>query len=303
MNSASQGAQDALPSESLGIVLRIGSTLAFAGMGVCIKALGQSVPLGQVVFFRSAVALVPLVLFLWWSSDFPRGLATKRPLGHIARSLLGACAMFTSFATIRLLPLAEATLLSYLSPVMLALLGWTLLGENLSLKRLGGIALGLFGGAAFVLPALSGNLTDGSLLGLVMGLATALLTAGALVQVRRLSKAGEKAGAIAFWFAVVSALAGLATLPAGWTVPTAEQAMLLFGSGLFGGIAHLLMTLSFRHADAAALAPFEYLSILWAALAGLLVFSEVPNESFLIAAPLIIAGSVVALPKGRSARR
>ncbi|MEN3794476.1 DMT family transporter [Fulvimarina sp. MAC3] len=210
--------------------------------------------------------------------------------------------MFTSFATIRMLPLAEATLLSYLSPVMLALLGWLFLQENLNAKRISGIALGLCGGAAFALPALSGNLPEGSSLGLFMGLATALLTAGALIQVRRLSKAGEKAGAIALWFAVVSAVAGLATLPFGWTMPTPAEAMLLVGAGLFGGIAHILMTLSFRHADAAALAPFEYLSILWAALAGLLVFAEMPNESFLIATPLIIAGSLVALPRGRKAR-
>ncbi|WP_444431160.1 DMT family transporter (plasmid) [Rhodobacter capsulatus] len=113
-----------LSGEPLGIALRIGSTLAFAAMTACIKALGDAVPLGQVVFFRSAVALLPLVLFLWWTGDFPRGLATRRPFGHIARCLMGAAAMFTSFATLRYLPLAEATLLSYLAPVVLALLGW-----------------------------------------------------------------------------------------------------------------------------------------------------------------------------------
>ncbi|WAP71135.1 DMT family transporter [Jiella pelagia] len=129
-------------------------------MGVCIKGLGETVPLGQVVFFRSAVALVPLALFQWWFDEFPRGLATRRPLGHVARSLMGACAMFTSFATIRPLPLAEATLLSYLSPVLLALLAWSLLGERLSRRRIGGIVLGLCGGAAFVLPAVSGDLTE-----------------------------------------------------------------------------------------------------------------------------------------------
>ena len=109
-------------NEGLGITLRILSTLAFAAMGLCVKALGGSVPLGQVVFFRSAVALVPLVLFLWWRGEWPRGLATARPLGHVGRCLMGATAMFTSFAAIRLLPLAEATMLSYLTPVMLVLL-------------------------------------------------------------------------------------------------------------------------------------------------------------------------------------
>jgi len=138
--------------ETLGILLRIAATLAFAVMGVCIKALGPAVPLGQVVFFRSAFALIPLIAFLWWSGIFPSGLTTTRPLGHIFRCLMGAAAMFTSFATIRLLPLAEATMLSYLAPALMALMGWALLGERLGLRRLGGVAMGLAGGVVFGLP-------------------------------------------------------------------------------------------------------------------------------------------------------
>ncbi|ORE91890.1 DMT family transporter [Aurantimonas sp. 22II-16-19i] len=302
MSAASAEPRSRPSGEVLGIILRIGSTLAFAAMGTCIKALGDTVALGQVVFFRSAVALVPLVLFLAWSGDFPRGLATRRPFGHVARSLLGACAMFTSFATIRLLPFAEAALLSYLAPVMLTLLGWALLGESLNRRRIGGVALGLAGGAAFCLPALSGTFAEGVLLGFILGLATAFLTAGALIQVRRLTLAGESAGAIAFWFAVVSAVGGLMTLPAGWVMPDAPQTALLVGAGVAGGVAHILMTLSFRHAEAAALAPFEYLSILWAGVAGVVVFGEVPNWAFLFAAPLILAGSFVATPKNRRRR-
>ncbi len=286
----------ALPDERYGILLRILSTLAFAAMAACIKALGDAVPLGQIVFFRSVIALLPLVAFLWWCGDWPRGLATRRPLGHLARCLLGATAMFTSFATIRLLPLAEATMLSYLAPVMLALLGWALLGERLTTRRIGGIALGLAGGAAFCVPAFAGELPDAAALGVTLGLVTAILTAGALIQVRKLTLGGESAGAIAFWFAVTSVLGGLATLPWGWIWPGAAGATLLICTGLSGGIAHILMTLSFRHAPASALAPFEYLSVLWAVLLGVLFFAEIPGWTFLIAGSLILAGAMTAMP-------
>jgi drug/metabolite transporter (DMT)-like permease len=287
--------------ERLGVALRIGSTLAFAAMVACIKAVGDATPLGQIVFFRSAVALIPLCVFLWWTGDFPYGIATTRPLGHIARCLMGAAAMFTSFATIRLLPVAEATMLSYLSPVMLAVLGWALLGERLTRARAGGVVLGFFGVLAFCGPAFAGVLPQGALQGIMLGLLTALLTAGALIQVRRLTQVGEKAGAIAFWFAMVSAVAGLATLPLGWVLPDLRVLALLIGAGIAGGVAHILMTLSFRYAEAAALAPFEYLSILWAVLMGLLLFSEAPGWSFVIAAPLILAGAIVARPQRRPA--
>lgn len=285
--------------EALGILLRVAAAFVFAVMGACIKAFGNSVPLGQVVFFRSAFALIPLVAFLWWSGVFPAGLATKRPLGHVLRCLMGAAAMFTSFATIRLLPLAEATMLSYLAPAMMALMGWMLLGEHFGLRRLGGVTMGLAGGVVFSLPTLSGNLPDGAQLGVALGVVTAVLTAGALIQVRRLTMLGEGAGAIAFWFAVVSALAGAATLPMGWVRPDAVQMALLLGAGLAGGVAHILMTLSFRHAEASALAPFEYLSVLWAVILGAMIFGELPGWSFLMAAPLILGGAFVAAPVGQ----
>ncbi|RYH00905.1 DMT family transporter [Salipiger sp. IMCC34102] len=263
-------------------------------MAAFVKALGDAVPLGQVVFFRSAFALLPLVGFLWWRGEWPRGLATRNPVGHVLRCLMGALAMFTSFATIRLLPLAEATMLSYLAPVILALLGWALLKEHLTARRVGGVALGLAGGIAFCVPALTGTLPQTAGIGVALGLVTAVLTAGALIQVRRLTRMGEGAGAIAFWFAVVSALAGLATLPWGWVWPGQAAIWLLVGTGLSGGVAHILMTLSFSHADAAALAPFEYLSILWAVVIGVLIFAEIPGWAFLLAAPLILAGAFVA---------
>ncbi|MFC7705603.1 DMT family transporter [Plastorhodobacter daqingensis] len=287
-------------NERLGVILRILSTLAFAAMGACIKALSDAVPLGQVVFFRSALALVPLLAFLWWCGELPGGLATRRPLGHLARCLMGATAMFTSFATIRLLPFAEATMLSYLAPVMMALLGWLMLGERLTTRRVGGIAFGLTGGAVFCIPAFTGGLPDGVALGVTLGLVTAVLTAGALIQVRKLTLVNESPGAIALWFAVTSALCGLATLPWGWVWPDAGAVFLLVCTGLFGGIAHILMTLSFRHAEAAALAPFEYLSVLWAVMLGFALFAEMPGSAFVLAAPLIMAGALTAMPsKGR----
>ncbi|PJE25997.1 EamA domain-containing membrane protein RarD [Pseudooceanicola antarcticus] len=292
LNSASRP----VSNERLGVILRILSTLAFALMGVCIKALGDSVPLGQVVFFRSAVALLPLVAYLYWRGDWPGGLRTSRPLGHIGRCLMGAAAMFTSFATIRLLPLAEATMLSYLAPVVLALLAWALLGEQLTARRIAGVALGLAGAAAFCLPAFAGVLPDAGGLGVVLGLVTAVLTAGALLQVRRLTMLGEGAGAIAFWFAVVSALGGLATLPWGWSWPGPSGLALLIATGLAGGLAHILMTLSFAHADASALAPFEYLSVLWAVILGFAFFAEVPGLAFVVAGPLVLIGAFIARP-------
>lgn len=284
-----------MTKERLGILLRVVSGLLFTAMVVCVKALSDTTPLGQIVFFRSAVALIPLIVFLWLCGEFPGGLKTARPLGHVLRCALGAVAMFTSFATLRFLPVAEATMLSYLSPVMVVALAALLLGEAVTGRRWAGVALGLAGVGLFTVPEFGGEIARDRLTGVALGLLTALLTAGALIQIRHLAKT-ESAGAIAFYFAAVSALAGLATLPGGWIAPPPVDLALLVAAGLFGGAAHIAMTVSFRLAEASAMAPFEYLTLIWAVIAGLVLLGEVPGAVFLLAAPLIIGGALVAAP-------
>ena len=136
------------------MLLRILSGFLFAGMSICVKTVSAEIPVGQIVFFRSAFALIPLVIFLWLRAEFPHGLATRRPLGHLLRSSLGAAAMFASFASIARLPLAEATLLTYLSPAFTSVAGVLLLSERSRSGRIGGVVLGLAGVLVLVWPEL-----------------------------------------------------------------------------------------------------------------------------------------------------
>jgi drug/metabolite transporter (DMT)-like permease len=278
-----------------GIALRVLSGLLFAGMIACVKAVSNSVPLGQIVFFRSFAALGPLVAFLWLAGVFPQGLRTRRPWGHALRAGMGAGAMFASFATLARLSVAEATLLGYLAPLFLSLLAVVLLGEHLTRSRIWGLALG-FGGVLVLtgpeIIQLGAGLDARRTTGFALALLAAVLTAGALLQIRRLT-ATEHAGAIAFYFAVVASIAGLATLPFGWVIPDAETLVLLVLAGLFGGVAHIAMTLSFKLAEASALAPFEYLTLIWAVLTDLYLFHTPIGPAFLMALPLLLAGAMI----------
>ena len=76
----------------LAIGLRILSGVFFAAMLICVKLVSATVPLGEIVFFRSLFALIPLVIFLWIRAEFPAGLATKRPTGRLVRARFGALA-------------------------------------------------------------------------------------------------------------------------------------------------------------------------------------------------------------------
>lgn len=279
---------------SFGIGLRLLSGLLGAGMFICVKAVSDDVPLGEIVFFRSFFAIVPLIIFLWLRSEFPGGLATKRPGAHVLRSCFGAVALFASFAAIQRLNLAEAILIAQLSPILLAIAAVILLSERMTVWRIGGLGLGFLGVIVLVWPELDGGSADRSrLIGYGIGLASATLSALALIMVRSLNKT-ESPGAIALYFVLTSMLGALLTIPWGWIMPEGLTLLLLIAAGLFGGFAHIAMTLAFRYAEASRLAPFEYVALLWPLLADLLIFRLELSTAFMFATPLILAGAVFA---------
>lgn len=277
----------------LGIILRIASGLLFALMTLCVKLASDNIGLGQIVLFRSAFAMIPLVIFLYLRKEFPRGLATRRPLGHLLRSGFGAAAMFASFAAIARLPLADATLVQYATPLVTSLLGGIILGETITRSRVTGLALGIAGVLVLTLPELLGTDVDTTrLAGYGLGLLAAVLASIAYIQVRRLGTT-ESPGAIAFYFVLVASLASLPAALQNWVTPTASEYGILIAAGLFGGVAHIAMTLAFRYAEVSLLAPFEYLTLLWAGAIDLLFFRTPMGPAFFLALPLLLAGAAV----------
>ncbi|HAT87671.1 MAG TPA: EamA/RhaT family transporter [Rhizobiales bacterium] len=282
-----------MSSDFTGIALRIGATLFFTIMVLFIKFVTDDIPTGQIVFYRSAFALIPLVLFLYWTKDFPSGLKTKRPLGHVARCLMGCMAMFASFASLKYLPIAHATVIGYIAPILAVILARLILKEEVTGARWLGIFFGFAGMLVLILPKISGVAADRDyFIGASLGVLMAVLTSGAKIQIRSLAKT-ENAGAIAFYFALTCAVAGLATLPFGWVTPNAEQLFWLIGCGFAGGFAHIMMTLSYQYSEVSKLATFEYLSLVFAVLSDLIFFAIIPDVNFYLSSVLIIMATLI----------
>ncbi|WP_299969776.1 DMT family transporter [uncultured Roseobacter sp.] len=279
---------------ALGIALRILSGVLLAGMFICVKAVSQDVPLGEIVFFRSAFAIIPLVVFLWLRQEFPQGLATRRPGGHLLRASFGAMALFASFAAIARLNIAEAILIAQLSPILMAIAAVGLLGERLTLWRGGALALGFAGVIVMLWPELgTQGGSDARLTGVLLALLSATLSALAMIMVRSLNRT-ESPGAIALYFVLASMIGALATLPSGWVMPGGWTLLALVGAGLLGGFGHIAMTLAFRYAEATRLAPFEYIALIWPILADLVIFRLPLSSSFVLALPLVLIGAALA---------
>lgn len=271
--------------------MRLVATLFFALMSLSVRVASVEAPVGQIVFWRSAVALVPILAYLAWRGQLRNGLKTERPLGHVKRSLYGCVAMFFSFLSIAHLPLAMATALSFLAPLIVVPIAVALLGERPGLIVVAATFLGFAGVGLMLWPAMTGpELALGTVIGVGAGLACAATTALAKTEIKRLT-ATEAPAAIAFYFAVVCAACGLATWPLGWADVGQAALMALFASGIFGGLAHITMTEAVARAPVSTLAPFEYTGMIWALLFDVAIFALWPEALGLLGALLIVVAA------------
>jgi len=120
-------------------------------------------------------------------------------------------------------------------------------------------------------------------------LLSAFANAGSFLQTRG-SADTETTSSIVLYFSLFCALGGLLTLPFGWIVPSLPQLAALVGLGVFGGLSHILLTESYRHAPASLVAPLDYTAMLWAFIIGYWFFDELPTGTVYVGSA-IVAGS------------
>lgn len=284
------------------ITLKVLSVVIFVCMMSLIKATSQDIPPGQAVFFRSIFALPILIIWLIYGGDFPQKLKANDPMGHIWRGLMGTCAMATGFLAIGLLPLPEVVAIGYAAPLLVTMLAAMFLGERIRLVRFLALLLGMFGVMLILSPRLS--LMDSEVttrlqtIGALAALMAALFAALAQVFARKLV-ATETTGSIVFYFSLMSAGLSLLTIPFGWELPTFQAAGLLIMAGFLGGVGQILLTESYRHAEVAVIAPFEYCSIILALLVGYFVFDEYPTGIMMAGVALIITAGIIIIERER----
>lgn len=290
------------PSAALrGILFKVAAVGLISVMGALIKGLGDTYPTGQIVFVRSLFALIPVILLVLWSGGL-RQLRTRRPWLHVSRSVTGFGAMLCSFAALGLLPLADATALGFVSPLMATALAGPLLGERVRLNRWAAVLVGFAGVILMVRPV--GAVTGPSLYGfLPVGVCFALLgalgVALAMISIRRMSST-EPSITIVFYFTLTSTVLGALTLPFAAVLPTAKDAAVMVCIGLVGGIGQILLTNAYRLVPASALAPFDYMAMVWALVIGYVVFGEMPQPAVLVGAAIVIGSGLFLLIRGHS---
>ncbi|MDF7647306.1 DMT family transporter [Pantoea sp. Acro-805] len=286
----------------LGVLLKIFAALCATLMLACVKGLNGAIPTGEVIFFRSFVALFPLLIWLKIQGNVLDNLKTRNLFGHFIRGFSGTGGMYFNYLALVYISLADATALSYAAPLFTVIMAAMLLKERVRVSRWVAVVVGLSGILIMLsssLAASGGVLAGGAntataSLGVAFALIAALCTATSNVQIRFLNGI-EKPGAIVFYFSVMTTLIGLASAFFGWAKPTSLQWLLLVGCGLFGGLAQILVTLSLRYADASLLAPFDYTTLVWSMLIGYLFLNSLPGTTTIFGASIVALAGIFAV--------
>ena len=291
------------PQEPLkGIGFKLLSVTVFMGMFALIKATADEVPPGEAVFFRSFFAIPVILVWLYATHAFSEGLRTSNPLGHLWRGLLGTTAMGCGFAGLGFLPLPEVTAIGYAAPLLTVIFAAMFLGEEVRAFRITTVGLGMVGVLIILSPRLSalqsGAVGTVETLGAIIVLVGAVFSALAQVFVRKLVLA-ERTTAIVFYFSLTSTCVSLVTLPFGWVWPAPGTAAMLISAGLLGGVGQVLLTSSYRFADASVVAPFEYASMILALLVGYFIFAEAPTKVVLQGAALVMVAGIAIIWRER----
>jgi drug/metabolite transporter (DMT)-like permease len=272
----------------LGIGMRIISATGFALMAALLKAASaRGAGTIEMLFYRSVGAL-PLVIL--WAAFGPgiASLRTRRPGAHLTRSAIGLTTMFFTFGALSLLPLGEATTITYTAPVFSTILSAAVLHEAIGPRRWAAVALGFAGMLIVVQPGGGAGLAP---LGVAMALTAALGQSAVMITLRQIGKT-ETTAAIVFWFTTFCSIVGAAFLPFFGHMHDPATFALLIGGGLFGGIAQIAMTSSLRYAPVSVVTPFDYLQIIWATAIGWLVFASPQSAGALAGAGLIAASGI-----------
>ena len=309
-------------SAAFGIFCAIGAAIAFSTNDMLIKLLSGDYPLHQIVFIRAFVALILTLAILMPLEGGWANIKTSRPFAHLFRGFCVVVANTAFFAGIAVIPLAEATAVFFVAPLIITGLSVLLLRETVGFRCWLAVIAGLVGVFVVVRPG-AASFSPVILLPLLAAVAYA-----ALQIMTRAMGLTERASTMAMYiqvtFLVVSAGAGLALgdgrfagndndalefLLRPWVVPDPSDAFTMLGIGCLSATAGYLIALAYRGTEAGLIAPFEYIALVMAVFWGIAVWGEVPDLAtwsgiaLIMGAGIYVAASETALGLKPSAKR
>ena len=203
---------------------------------------------------------------------------------QLTRSVLMLLTTSLFFAGLMFVPLAEASAMMLISPLVVTALAMPILKELVGPRRWAGVVVGMLGAMIIIRPG-----SEFISLGILLPAAAACSFAIYQVSTRYLSEADPILTTL-FFTALVGAVITSMVAPFYWTPPSSKAWMLLITAGVCGGIGHFALIKALTLSPASVIAPYSYLNLIWATIYGFVLFAELP-DIWTIGGAAIITGS------------
>ncbi len=268
----------------LGILLMTLGMFCLSVNDMTYKNLTMNLPVWEAVFFRAFSGSI-ISLFFVYRSGFS-SIKTKKPIRHFVRAFSAVGCVVLYIFGIKYLLLSENIAIAHSAPIIAALLAVPILGEKIGIHRLLAIIIGFAGVLIIIKPG-----TNLFQLQSLLPIGSAFFMAAVYLSTRSLMST-ETSTSIVFYYSFALLFTSIIFFPSDFILPDTLNLILALSLGIMGSLGHYFMSQAARHADVAITSPFEYSSFIFVGIMGYLIFYEIPSNSVIIGAILIIISGI-----------
>ena len=274
-----------LTKNQLGFLYMFMSICAFSLMDVIVKW-SVDYPIGQVLFFRGFFGII-FYFFIIPRERLHDFYKTKRAGLHALRCSSGLIALVAIFIALRELPLATVVSISFAAPIFTTIFSIFLLSEKVGIFRWLAVVIGFLGILIITEPGIT-ELNIFYIFPIIFCLGLSYVA----ITIRQLSTT-EPVWLISFYFSLSITFLSFLTIPQGWIMPSMNDFILLSFIGIFGGVANLWLSQSYKYSEVSLVTPLKYLALVFAIFFGYFIWQEVPTVKTLLGAFLVIISTLI----------
>ena len=274
-----------LSKNQLGFLYMFIAICAFSLMDIIVKW-SVDYQIGQVLFFRGFFGII-FYFFVIPRERLHNFYQTKRSKLHALRCISGLIALVSIFIALRELPLATVVSISFAAPIFTTIFSIFLLSEKVGIFRWLAVLIGFIGILIITEPGIS-ELNIYYIFPIIFCLGLSYVA----ITIRQLSST-EPVWLISFYFSLSITLLSFFTIPQGWIMPSFNDFILLSLIGIFGGVANLWLSQSYKYAEVSLVTPLKYLALVFAIIFGYFIWDEVPTIKTLAGSFLVIISTLI----------
>ena len=268
------------------------ASLFFSLMTVCVKKIDVSIPIYELVFFRSIFSLIITSLIIKKKKINPWGNNISL---LILRGILGTTALICIFYSIRNMPLSISTVIQYTYPIFISIFAALLIKEKINFKLITALFLGWFG-ILIILNPYQSTLYEIDNFSIFIAFVGALTTSLAYIAVKKLSRR-EDIFIIIKYFPLISVITLLPIVCLNWITPPVKDLIWIIGIGIFTQAGQTFLTLGLKNLPASQASSINYLQVLFGSIWGIYIFGENITLNFVIGSLFVLLGTIISTSK------